>query len=64
MTKEEHTEIIVIDQCRGLSPTVNIPSAVGTFAPSRGGDVKGTAFAGAAQNHPSGRAQPSLTLGH
>ena len=62
ITSNDQTEI-VIDQCRGNVPIGGIRSAVGKFAPSRGRDIKGTVFAGEAQNQPPGRALPSLILG-
>ena len=62
ITTEVQTEI-VINQCRDNNPIGNIPAAADTFTPSRGRDLKGMMFAGAAQNQPSGRALPSLILG-
>ena len=62
IAETDQTEI-VINQCRDTAPIGNIQNAAGNFAPSKGRDIKGTVFAGAAQNQPSGRALPSLILG-
>ena len=45
------------------STHVDFSKTVENFTPSRGRDISGTVYAGAAQNQPTGRALPSLILG-
>ena len=54
---------IVINQYRDNTHVGDIQNAVDNFIPSKGRDIKGTVYAGAAQNQPSGRALTSLILG-
>ena len=53
----------IMDLCRDSTDTVDFSKTAEKFIPSRGRDIGGTLYAGAAQSQPTGRALPSLILG-
>ena len=53
----------IMDQCRDSTINVDFSKSAENFTPSRGREIGGTIFAGAAQSQPTGRALPSLILG-